>query len=132
MASEKELSSPDLVEDAMWIIREGFGDIENNFFNDSYKSIVSIVNALSDEIEKRKLPFSIVQWYTLMAQMVYYDTHGLNIAIQLRSKTKYSDELIYQMSNTYHSFRSKGLHWPQYNDIIKLDTQQTNQFHGGC
>lgn len=49
------------------LIQKGFGDIENNYFNDNYKSIISIINALSDEIEKRKLPVSTVQWYTLIA-----------------------------------------------------------------
>lgn len=124
--------SMDLMTDAIEIIRKGFGDIENNFFNDTYKQIICTVNALSDEIEKLELPVNVIQWYSLMAMMVYWDTHGLNTAIQLRLRTKHSDELIYKMSDACHSFRSKGLHWPQYNDIIKLDTQQTNQFYGGC
>jgi len=102
--------STDLTAVAYQIIPEGFDSIEKNTFNEQYAKMISRVNELEGEIEKRNLQISIVQWYELVASIAYWNKRGYNtedsIIEKIReTKPQFSEEQTHAAYDAYNAFK---------------------------
>jgi uncharacterized protein YwgA len=102
--------STDLTAVAYQIIPEGFDSIENNSFKEPYATMISKVNALEEEIAKKGLQVSVVQWYELIASIAYwnkrgYSTEGEIVAKIRETKPQFSEEQTRAAYASYFSFK---------------------------
>jgi len=105
--------STDLTTVAYQIIPEGFDSIEKNTFKEPYAKMISRVNELEAEIEKRSLQISTVQWYELIVLVAYwnkrsYKTEDSIIEKIKETKPQFSEDQIRAAFNAYIIFKQVG------------------------
>ena len=69
--------SPDLTQAAFTIIPEGFDAVQERRFTPKYQGIVSCVNSLEAEAERRCVRLAPVAWYELLASVAYWTQRGV-------------------------------------------------------
>lgn len=102
--------STDLTAAAYQLIPEGFDSIEKNTLKEPYATMVSKVNALENEIARRELQISTVQWYELLASIAYWKKRGHDIEDKIvsqikQTKPQFSEEQIRAAYASYLSFK---------------------------
>lgn len=103
--------STDLTAVAYQIIPEGNESIENKNFREPYASMIKKVNNLENDIERKGLKISAVQWYELLASLAYWikrESRTNEDAIQRIKETKpqFSEEQIKAAFDSYKAFKS--------------------------
>ena len=105
--------STDLTAAAYQIIPEGKTAIESKTLKEPYASMIGKVNALEDDIEKKNLIISTVQWYELIASIAYwhkrgYSTEEKSVEKIRITKPQFTEEQIKAGYSTYTLFKANA------------------------